>query len=284
MSVVLLVAGLAAPLPLLAGLVVLVGAWFEMERLRRAVRGSARRAPGGRLLMPSVRRIGHAMAYNRADYQEDGRQPLVDEKALNVRLSTPRSSRPGLAQRADGADPAQELFGLLATATTPEHAVERVRDLAVPGDRSITGIRDADWRYQMERLVVVPCDPAGVAVLGRPVPVFVPMTEKQTAPDCVSAGRGPNQAVVLVGDTGFEPVTSSVSRKRSLRSAVLSEASMSAISSAIADPFCRPPVASSLHGEPGDVEVGDPDQLRSAAGCLSQRSTDRAGGDVRRSG
>lgn len=41
-----------------------------------------------RLLMPSVRRIGHAMAFHRADYEKTADDLWVDEGLLNVRLST----------------------------------------------------------------------------------------------------------------------------------------------------------------------------------------------------
>lgn len=42
----------------------------------------------GRLLMPSVRRVGHAMAWHRADYCRTAHDLWVDEKLLNARLST----------------------------------------------------------------------------------------------------------------------------------------------------------------------------------------------------
>lgn len=42
----------------------------------------------GRLLMPSVLRIGHAMAWHRASYAKTAHELWVDEKLLNVRLST----------------------------------------------------------------------------------------------------------------------------------------------------------------------------------------------------
>jgi hypothetical protein len=41
-----------------------------------------------RLLMPSVRRIGHALAWHRADYETVADCLWVDERLLNVRLST----------------------------------------------------------------------------------------------------------------------------------------------------------------------------------------------------
>ena len=41
-----------------------------------------------RLLMPSVRRIGHALAWHRADYEAAADHLWVDEHLLNVRLST----------------------------------------------------------------------------------------------------------------------------------------------------------------------------------------------------
>jgi len=41
-----------------------------------------------RLLLPSVRRIGHALAYNHADYKKTADDLWVDEKQLNIRLST----------------------------------------------------------------------------------------------------------------------------------------------------------------------------------------------------
>lgn len=41
-----------------------------------------------RLLMPSVRRIGHAMAFHRGDYEAAADHLWVDEHLLNVRLST----------------------------------------------------------------------------------------------------------------------------------------------------------------------------------------------------
>lgn len=41
-----------------------------------------------RLLLPSVRRIGHALAWNRGDYEETAEHLWVDEQLLNVRLST----------------------------------------------------------------------------------------------------------------------------------------------------------------------------------------------------
>lgn len=41
-----------------------------------------------RLLIPSVRRIGHAMAWHRANYCTTARELWVDEKLLNARLST----------------------------------------------------------------------------------------------------------------------------------------------------------------------------------------------------
>lgn len=42
----------------------------------------------GRLLVPSVRRLGHALAWHHADYTDTARDLWVDEKLLNVRLST----------------------------------------------------------------------------------------------------------------------------------------------------------------------------------------------------
>jgi hypothetical protein len=42
----------------------------------------------GRLLMPSVRRLGHALAWHRANYTSTARDLWVDEKLLNARLST----------------------------------------------------------------------------------------------------------------------------------------------------------------------------------------------------
>lgn len=42
----------------------------------------------GRLLMPSVRRIGHTLAWNRANYRRTAHDLWVDEKLLNTRLST----------------------------------------------------------------------------------------------------------------------------------------------------------------------------------------------------
>lgn len=41
-----------------------------------------------RLLMPSVRRIGHALAYHRANYEKTAEDLWVDEHLLNARLST----------------------------------------------------------------------------------------------------------------------------------------------------------------------------------------------------
>ena len=41
-----------------------------------------------RLLMPSVVRIGHALAWSRARYAATARELWVDEKLLNARLST----------------------------------------------------------------------------------------------------------------------------------------------------------------------------------------------------
>lgn len=41
-----------------------------------------------RLLMPSVQRIGHAMAWHRARYDHTAKDLWVDEKLLNARLST----------------------------------------------------------------------------------------------------------------------------------------------------------------------------------------------------
>lgn len=48
-----------------------------------------------RLLMPSVRRIGHALAWQHADYEKTAEDLWVDEGLLNVRLSTlaPRERR-----------------------------------------------------------------------------------------------------------------------------------------------------------------------------------------------
>lgn len=48
-----------------------------------------------RLLMPSVKRIGHALAYHHADYERTAEELWVDEHLLNVRLSTlaPRERR-----------------------------------------------------------------------------------------------------------------------------------------------------------------------------------------------
>lgn len=42
----------------------------------------------GRLLMPRVQRIGHALAWHRASYTAAARELWVDEKLLNARLST----------------------------------------------------------------------------------------------------------------------------------------------------------------------------------------------------
>lgn len=41
-----------------------------------------------RLLIPSVQRLGHALAWNRADYERTADDLWVDEKLLNARLST----------------------------------------------------------------------------------------------------------------------------------------------------------------------------------------------------
>lgn len=41
-----------------------------------------------RLLIPTVQRIGHALAWNAASYRRAARDLWVDEKMLNVRLST----------------------------------------------------------------------------------------------------------------------------------------------------------------------------------------------------
>lgn len=41
-----------------------------------------------RLLIPSVRRLGHALAWHQADYTRTARDLWVDEKLLNTRLST----------------------------------------------------------------------------------------------------------------------------------------------------------------------------------------------------
>lgn len=41
-----------------------------------------------RLLLPSVRRIGNALAWHRADYEKTADDLWVDEHLLNVRLST----------------------------------------------------------------------------------------------------------------------------------------------------------------------------------------------------
>lgn len=41
-----------------------------------------------RLLMPSARKIGHALAWARADYEAAADELWVDEQLLNVRLST----------------------------------------------------------------------------------------------------------------------------------------------------------------------------------------------------
>lgn len=41
-----------------------------------------------RLLIPSVRRIGHALAWNRADHERAAADLWVDEKLLAARLST----------------------------------------------------------------------------------------------------------------------------------------------------------------------------------------------------
>ncbi|QCW51629.1 hypothetical protein FE634_16580 [Nocardioides dongxiaopingii] len=42
----------------------------------------------GRLLLPSARRIGHALAWARADYEAAADELWVDENILNVRRST----------------------------------------------------------------------------------------------------------------------------------------------------------------------------------------------------
>lgn len=42
----------------------------------------------GRLLIPSVRRLGHSLAWHRADYARTAHDLWVDEKLLNARLST----------------------------------------------------------------------------------------------------------------------------------------------------------------------------------------------------
>lgn len=41
-----------------------------------------------RLLMPTVQRVGHALAWNHAQYDAAARDLWVDEKLLNARLST----------------------------------------------------------------------------------------------------------------------------------------------------------------------------------------------------
>lgn len=41
-----------------------------------------------RVLMPSVRRVGHALAWHRGDYEDAADYLWVDEQLLNVRLST----------------------------------------------------------------------------------------------------------------------------------------------------------------------------------------------------
>lgn len=41
-----------------------------------------------RLLLPSVRRIGNALAWHKADYEKTADDLWVDEQLLNVRLST----------------------------------------------------------------------------------------------------------------------------------------------------------------------------------------------------
>lgn len=41
-----------------------------------------------RLLLPSVRKVGHAMAWHHGDYEKAAFDLWVDEKMLNVRLST----------------------------------------------------------------------------------------------------------------------------------------------------------------------------------------------------
>lgn len=41
-----------------------------------------------RLLLPSVRKVGRALAWNRADYEKVADDLWVDERLLNVRLST----------------------------------------------------------------------------------------------------------------------------------------------------------------------------------------------------
>lgn len=41
-----------------------------------------------RLLLPSVRRVGHAISWHRADHEKAADDLWVDDKLLNVRLST----------------------------------------------------------------------------------------------------------------------------------------------------------------------------------------------------
>lgn len=55
---------------------------------RRLYEESLVERQAARLLMPSVRRIGHALAWSHADYEQTADYLWVDEQLLNVRLST----------------------------------------------------------------------------------------------------------------------------------------------------------------------------------------------------
>lgn len=59
-----------------------------------------------RLLMPSVRKIGHAMAFHHADYEKVAEELWVDIDLFHTRLSTPGAQGPRVARRAHGTDPA----------------------------------------------------------------------------------------------------------------------------------------------------------------------------------
>ncbi len=55
-----------------------------------------------RLLLPSVRRVGHALAYHHADYKKTADDLWTDENLLNVRLSTlPPKDREWLRHQMD---------------------------------------------------------------------------------------------------------------------------------------------------------------------------------------